>query len=1000
LLGTTAVIWAGTAGAQDVTAPAPTDRQTAPQAGDATPEGGQTGSQISAQQKAADELLGDIVVTATRQNETVNRVPIAITAVSQRTLDQQGVKSVQDIARIVPSLSFRRSNFDGSPQIALRGIISNVGASTTGVYLDDTPLQKRGVNGALTGNGTPVPLLFDLERVEVLRGPQGTLFGSGSEGGTLRFITPPPSLTTFSGYGRAEASITKDGSPGYEVGIAIGGPLIEDKLGFRASIFTKHIGGVLDHVSIYDGRTFAEDTDSGEQRAARLVMTWAPTEQLRVTPSVYYSYDRINDLNLSYENIPQFTTNGGTFTNRVRVGEPAGTPNSTGFNLDFPNTTIPGYTFGPYRLGNNKTPIGVYYDQNCGACTAYTPFGPSTITTAPTVVNGVTYPGRVLNIAGQQPGRNQVELARSTRVNRLYVPSLTLDHDFDSFSVKAISSFAADRTRGQNEGVFGIRNAVAPGGTATANTVGGAFVNAAGVSIPGGIVGVPTFPIGIPPLPTGGTGGNFIVIPGLPTQNTQIRYANKRDQFTQEVRFASDTGPDERFTWVAGAFYSKAKQRSRLSQPTSEAVTSYFLRGLDNSFTLNGFNMGPDIPQPVAFACDPTPTGVAPGATYNCVQTAPSTFTFNDVARQIQIIDETEIAAFGEANYLVTDKLKVTAGARYAYTKNKYRQELAGSLFGSPFAPVFVPRPPTAADPDGNPYPVNGDGQFYTVTTGQQVGKPFNPKLAVSYQADERNLFYLSAAKGYRAGGVNAPVNRINCAAQLAALNITDSPTEYGSDSVMSYEGGAKLRIAGVQLNSSIFYIDWKDPQLTVQLSCGNTYIANAGKAVSKGFDVQAQTRLFDALSLSGSLSYTDAQYTRNVTNTLSATPAPNSFITRKGDRLPVSKWQYAVSGQYDVPLSSSHNGYLRADYQYSGKYRRNLANSTAFDPLTSVAEATHNLNLRAGVNFGRWDLNAFVLNATNSTDRLNETHFSGNAQLTYILPRPRELGLQAAFRY
>jgi outer membrane receptor protein involved in Fe transport len=953
---------------------------------------------INAGQGAALDLLGEVVVTATRQADTVSRVPLSVTAVSQKSLDQQGVKNVSDIARTVPSVTFRRVGGEGNPQIAVRGIFSNLGASTTGVYLDDTPLQKRGTNGAVTGNGSPVPLLFDLERVEVLRGPQGTLFGSGSEGGTLRFITPSPSLNRYSGYGRAEISTTEGGGMGYEAGVAMGGPIVMDKLGFRASVYGKHIGGVLDHVSIYDGHEIAKNTDRGNQKALRLAVTWAVTDRLRVTPAVYLSYDHAADQGASWQNVPAFTTQGGTFTNRVRVGEPATTPNSTGFNLDFPNTTIPGFSFGPYPFfGDNKTPVAYYFDQNCGACTAYTPFGPATITTAATTINGVTYPARVTNIPGQQMGPNKAVLATSPRTNTLRVPSLTLDYQFEHMAVKSITSYAQDSSKGFNGGQFGGRAAFSPTSTATPTTVGGAFTNAAGANVVGGITGTPLFPLGLPPLPAPGTGGNYIIIPGLPLQQSEFHYVNRRNQFTQELRFSSDTGPDVPLTWVAGVFYSSAQQYQRLYQNASEAFTSYYLRGLDESFTLNAYNMGTTQPLPVAIDCSSVVTGVAPNATYNCVQTQPTTITTNDVARRYVHIKESEVAAFGEANYMLTSKLKATLGARYARSKNDYLQELAGSVFGSPFSPTFVPRPPTAADTDGLPYPVAGDGQYYTITSGSQTESPFNPKVGLSYQADERNLFYVTAAKGYRAGGVNAPVSQGNCAAQLAALNITGSPIGYDSDSVTSYEGGAKLRVLGVQLNSSVFYIDWKNPQLTVQLTCGSSYITNAGKAVSQGFDVQTQARIL-GFTLSGSLAYTDAKYTRDVTN---ATPTGTpSYIVHKDDPLPVSKWQYAVSAQYDFRIMQRFGAYLRADYQYSGKYFRNLANNTAYDPLTTAAEPTHFMTARAGVSFSGWDVNAYVNNLTNSKDRLTVAHGSGAAQVTYQQARPREFGLQAAYRY
>jgi iron complex outermembrane receptor protein len=136
---------------------------------------------------ASSGALEEVVVTATRRSERLQDVPISVTAFSQEKMDVQGLRSIDDVTRLTPGVAFSRNgtgssaNYnDESSDINIRGIDSAAGASTTGIYIDDTPIQSRHIGfGAVNA----FPALFDLDRVEVLRGPQGTLFGAGAEGG-------------------------------------------------------------------------------------------------------------------------------------------------------------------------------------------------------------------------------------------------------------------------------------------------------------------------------------------------------------------------------------------------------------------------------------------------------------------------------------------------------------------------------------------------------------------------------------------------------------------------------------------------------------------------------------------------------------------------------------------------------------------------------------------------------------------------------------------------
>lgn len=177
--------------------------------------------------------IEEIVVTATRREDSVNKVPLSISAVTAEAMDRQSIRDAVELERKVPALTIRRVGGDAGATIAIRGIYSTVGGATTGVYLDDVPLHKRFAQGGIPGNGSPLPALFDLERVEVLRGPQGTLYGGSTQGGAIRFITPEPDLQQALFYTRSELSQMDTGGLGYDVGGALGLPIVPNKVGLR-----------------------------------------------------------------------------------------------------------------------------------------------------------------------------------------------------------------------------------------------------------------------------------------------------------------------------------------------------------------------------------------------------------------------------------------------------------------------------------------------------------------------------------------------------------------------------------------------------------------------------------------------------------------------------------------------------------------------------------------------------------------------------------------------
>ena len=194
---------------------------------------------------AQDQELQEIVVTAEKRESTVQKTPISITAISGAELQAQGTTDFQSVAQEVPGISFKTSG-PGQTEYEMRGLTSTGGESpTVGFYLDDAVLTP----AAMAQNGKTVidPNLFDLNRVEVLRGPQGTLYGAGSMGGTIKLVTNQPDPHAFAGNIELIGSSTADGGGlNHGENLMLNIPLIEDVVALRLVGTDKYVDGWID----------------------------------------------------------------------------------------------------------------------------------------------------------------------------------------------------------------------------------------------------------------------------------------------------------------------------------------------------------------------------------------------------------------------------------------------------------------------------------------------------------------------------------------------------------------------------------------------------------------------------------------------------------------------------------------------------------------------------------------------------------------------------------
>lgn len=257
----------------------------------------------------------DIVVTATRHSERLQDVPLSVTAFTQAELTQKGIVGFEGIARETPGVVLDRRS-DNNVSVTTRGISTNgyqAGLqATTTVYLDELPLTTIGNSVTLDPN------LYDVERVEFLRGPQGTLFGSGSLSGALRILTHSPDLTGFDASALADIGVTPDGGgirQRYNGMVNV--PLATDTLGLRVVGFYRHEEGYLDNLG-----TGIKNSNTLKDWGGRAILLWKPTDRLSIRLMGLYEDSHPEDASLSSPNLgdrKRYSTIPDLYTSKTQL---------------------------------------------------------------------------------------------------------------------------------------------------------------------------------------------------------------------------------------------------------------------------------------------------------------------------------------------------------------------------------------------------------------------------------------------------------------------------------------------------------------------------------------------------------------------------------------------------------------------------------------------------------------------------------------------------------
>ena len=313
-----------------------------------------------------------------------------------------------------------------------------------------------------------------------------------------------------------------------------------------------------------------------------------------------------------------------------------------------------------------------------------------------------------------------------------------------------------------------------------------------------------------------------------------------------------------------------------------------------------------------------------------------------------------EYAGFGNVTYAPSDLVDLTFGLRYSANDQTYQQTTLGL-----FAPAL-------GTPGATPRFTSSEDQVTYLITGR-------------YHLGPDSILYARAASGYRPGGPN--------------VVIPGAPSAFKSDTLWNYEAGYKARAwdGRVDLSVDAFYIDWADIQVVQSNAQGLTYRDNGHGATSRGFEGSVSVLPVAGLTLTATAAYTQATLNKDE-------PALGAH---EGERLPDSpRWQASLVGDYLFPIGEETLGFVGATVRHVGDRTISFSNSTS-KPNFTLPDYTM-LDLRAGIEAGRYTLTAFVRNATNERALLSgdSSLLTRLGQVTATVARPLTAGVVLAAKF
>lgn len=736
----------------------------------------------------------EIVVTAQRQAETLQEVPIAVSAFNAEALEKQQIENSSDLMLTLPNVTFTKTSFTSS-SFTIRG----VGDLCVGVSCD----QATGIH--LNGAPTPSTRLFeteffDLERIEVLRGPQGTLFGRNATSGVVNIITAKPKLGEFAASGEAEYGNYNSIKAKAMINVPIGDSIAARVAGF----YSKRDGYTL---NLFDGNRI----DDRDQYAIRGSLRFEPGPDTSI--DIYAAYFREKD-------------------NRLRIQKQLCHRDPTGILGCLPDFR------GNEYVNANATLAGTFPSQQTLRAAGGAALG------AAAAALGLT------NLYGPDALSGQVFPTDKRTINSAFTPEYftneksfqaSLNHDFGSVAIELQGAYSKTKVDARLDSTLApINRAIYQNGLNTLATY-------AATGIPG-VPGSAAFfaPAAAALIPSGPAG---VVCASSPNAGNTGVFGGSSYCGTTPIS-------DDKSSQRTRTFSGEALLSSQFDGPFNFLLGATYV---DNKISDNVYNVasfGLDYTGAVLGAL------TSLGRTLAGATTPPSYLGPTYFASATPDFRLKSYGLFGEAYVELSDAFKITAGVRYNNDRKslRARNQLFNFLvpygttdaFASPYAAGYDADAATTCTPTGSAI-AGAYGSVPGCDAFQIRTAKFNEitgRLVLDYKITDDNLLYASFSRGYKSGGINPPL-----AAGLAAT------TTFKPELVNAFEIGSKNQFGReFTINASAFYYQYKGLQLSRIVN--RTSINDNVDADIYGLELETIIRPTSSLSINMGASYLKTKVT------------------------------------------------------------------------------------------------------------------------------------------